>query len=115
MMKNVLAGIAVRDLSAARVFYTNLVGRPPDLEPMPILLEWKFPEGGVLQVFSDEAGERAGKSSVTLVVADLQVEKARLNLPGLESHNDRVDTLIVHDSEGNQIVLAQPKSDQVSQ
>ena len=110
MIHNALAGIAVRDLKVAREYYSRIIGRPPDHEPRPELLEWQFPGGGALQVFLNPEGDRAGKCSVTLVVDDLQSEKDRVGQAGKETHTELVDTLILRDPEGNQVVLAQPKS-----
>lgn len=115
MIRNTLAGVAVRNLEAAKDYYSRLIGRPPDHEPMAELLEWQFPGGGALQVFLNPEGDRAGKSSVTLVVDDLQAEKDRVGQAGKETHTELVDTLILRDPEGNQVVLAQPKSTRLAQ
>lgn len=115
MIKNVLAGVATKDLSTSIAFYQKLLERKPDGQPMPELAEWKLPGGGCLQVFQDQA-ERAGRSSVTLVVENLEAELQRLGNPeAKKSHNSYVDTAILRDPDGNQVVLAQPKSEALAQ
>jgi hypothetical protein len=96
---NALAGIAVKDIDAAVVWYEQILG--PASRPMDEIAEWQLPNGGCVQVFED--GNRAGLSSVTLVVEDLDREIA-----GLES---MVDVAIVQDQDGNQVVFAHAKSD----
>ncbi|HEY4257638.1 MAG TPA: VOC family protein [Candidatus Udaeobacter sp.] len=108
-VKNILAGIAVTDLEGAEVWYDNLLGRAPDVRPMDGLVEWKFPQGGWLQLFTDK--ERAGKGSVTLVETDFEARLTALKKLGLKINSvmagDKVKTCIIHDPEGNQIVFAQ--------
>lgn len=116
-IENSLAGIAVRDLAAAIRWYERLLSRPPDQKPMPEVAEWGFARGGWLQVFQD-AG-RAGKSSVTLSVSDLDAEVERLrtlSIPvGDVQHSKQVKTAILRDPDGNQLVFAQPLTDKMAQ
>lgn len=108
-LKNVLAGVAVRNLEDAEVWYDTLFGRAPDTRPMNELVEWQLPGGGWLQVFQSE--ERAGKSSVTLVEDDFQARLEELNRLKLKIlsvvQGDKVKVCIIHDPDGNQIVFAQ--------
>lgn len=116
-INNSLAGTAVHDLTAAKVWYERLLGRAPDQEPMAEVVEWKFPNGGWIQVFADP--ERAGKSSLTLSVSDLDEEWHRIRESGFEvgEINDAksVRTAIMTDPDGNQIVLAQPLIEAIAQ
>jgi hypothetical protein len=109
MLKNVLAGIAVKNIEEAEVWYDTLFGRAPDTRPMDDLVEWRFPGGGWLQVFTSE--ERAGKSSITLVETDFQGRLEELNRLKIQilsvMQGDKVKACIVHDPDGNQIVFAQ--------
>jgi catechol 2,3-dioxygenase-like lactoylglutathione lyase family enzyme len=109
MFRNALAGIAVSDLEKAEIWYDNLLGRAPDTRPMGELVEWEFPGGGWLQVFVDRI--RAGNTSITLVVSDFQQGLERLNELGIKilsvTQGDKVKVCIVHDPDGNQVVLAQ--------
>jgi hypothetical protein len=111
---NALAGIAVRDIDAAVLWYEQFLG--PASRPMDEVAEWSMPNGGCLQVFED--GIRAGLSSVTLVVEDLAHEMAVLEAKGIRigetSQSDLVDVAIVQDQDGNQVVFAHAKSDKLA-
>jgi hypothetical protein len=50
-IKNVLASVAVRNLSQSSQWYEKLFGRPADSRPMAEVAEWKFEGGGWLQVY----------------------------------------------------------------
>jgi predicted enzyme related to lactoylglutathione lyase len=106
---NALAGVAVSALASALLWYQKFLGRPADHRPMPEVAEWTFPAGGGLQVFEDR--ERAGSSSVTLSIADLDGQLGELRRNGIvvdhQTHSPQVNTATLHDPDGNQIVLAQ--------
>jgi hypothetical protein len=110
--KNVLAGVAGSKLEVSVEWYTRLLGRGPDQRLMPEVAEFEFPAGGWLQLF--EGNVRAGKSSVTLVVDNLDETLADLktaSIPAPEpTRTELVDTVILKDPDGNQVVLAQSKS-----
>lgn len=111
---NALAGIAVRDIDAAVLWYERILG--PASRPMDEVAEWRLPNGGCVQVFED--GIRAGLSSVTLVVEDLDREIVGLKSKGIrideKSQSDLVDVAIVQDHDGNQVVFAHAKSDKLA-
>jgi hypothetical protein len=111
---NALAGIAVKDIDAAVLWYEQILG--PASRPMEEVAEWQLPNGGCVQVFED--GIRAGLSSVTLVVEDLDHEIAGLESKGIrigeKSQSDLVDVAIVQDQDGNQVVFAHSKSDKLA-
>lgn len=111
---NALAGIAVRDIDAAVLWYEQILG--PASRPMDEVAEWRLPNGGCVQVFED--GIRAGLSSVTLVVEDLDREIMGLQSKGIrideKSQSDMVDVAIVQDYDGNQVVFAHAKSDKLA-
>lgn len=108
---NVLAGVAVTDLDTAQPWYEKLLGSAGN-RPMPEVAEWSFPQGGGLQVFADQ--QRAGASSITLVVDDLDQQVGRLQSDGHKVHSrtdsEYVKTAQVEDPAGNRIVLAQAKT-----
>jgi hypothetical protein len=83
---------------------------------MDEVAEWQLPNGGCVQVFED--GIRAGYSSMTLVVDDLDREIAGLESKGIrigeKSRSDLVDVAIVQDQDGNQVVFAHSKSDKLA-
>ena len=107
-IENVLASVAVKDITAASKWYAHLFGQPGET-PMPELAEWKFPRGGWLQVY--QLPERAGHGSFTLAVTDLEVEIQKLDAMGLDtsqrSSGSRVKTVMVTDPDGNHIAFAE--------
>ena len=109
---NVLAGVAVSDLETSFDWYEKVLKRPADTRPMSEVAEWHFPGGGWLQVFRDE--QRAGSSSVTFAVQDLDDELRGLRNQGIPigrtTDTDIVRTATVTDPDGNQIVFAQAKA-----
>lgn len=108
---NALASIAVDDITEALDFYETLFGRPADARPMNDVAEWKLPGGGWVHVATDS--DRAGASSLTLIVDDLAIELGRLSLLGLtpvaKSMGDFFKTAKFRDGDGNQIIFSQPQ------
>ena len=107
--ENVLAGIAVRDMRTAKIWYSAFFARQPDRIPMESDMEWDFPGGSTIQVFRD--AERAGNSSATLVPDDLDAELARLAELGhnpTERSSGKFEIAIFEDLDGNRLVLAKP-------
>jgi hypothetical protein len=108
-IKNALASLAVTDISAAISWYSKLFDRAADTQPMPNLAEWKFPNGGWLQIY--QGAERAGKGSVTLSVDYLEGHISALQKLGIDTQdyatNAQVKTLMIKDPDGNSIALAQ--------
>ena len=107
---NALAGIAVDDLATALGWYEQVFGRPADARPMADVAEWKFSTGGWVQVFTDS--DRAGASSVTLIVDDLAALlvdfEAKGIVPVSKRIGDYVKTAILRDPDGNQLIFSQP-------
>ena len=101
--KNVLAGVAVKDLKAAIDWYSQLLGRGPDQQPMKEVAEWEFSGGGWMQVF--ENVQQAGSSSVTLVETDVEERIADLKARGIPLSSaiksDSVAIAIIADPDGN--------------
>jgi hypothetical protein len=107
---NAFASLAVRDLTAVSAFYEMLLG--PGTHPMSEVVEWQLPDGGGLQVYS--LPERAGSGSCTIIVSDIDALAEMLRSTGLApdavpSRNDRVDTVMIKDPDGNSIAFACPK------
>jgi hypothetical protein len=77
------------------------------------LAEWQFAEGGWIQLIEDK--DRAGSSSVTLVVTsrdDQLVElEAKGTLAGQTTTSEKVKTATVTDPDGNQVVFAEALTD----
>jgi predicted enzyme related to lactoylglutathione lyase len=114
-INNALAGVAVTNLDDAIRWYERVLERAPR-RPMPEVAEWQFAGGGALQVFVD--AERAGRSSVTFVVSNIDEQIAALTAGGVQilntSNGALVRTAIVKDPDSNQIVFAQPVTDRVA-
>jgi len=110
--KNVLAGVAVSNLAIATDWYNKLLDCLPDQSPMDTLAEYAFPGGGWLQVYVDDA--RAGQSSITLAVEDLDVWIVHAGTHGMEASDtqrgDFAKTSVLADPDGNRVVLAQAVS-----
>jgi hypothetical protein len=107
---NVLASVAVRDLASSSDWYARLLG--PGNHPMDEIVEWQLQSGGGLQIY--EAPERAGQGSCTLIVTDIDEVAQRLSESGIASdvhpaRNDRVDTIMIKDPDGNSVAFARPK------
>ena len=106
---NVLASVAVKDLSVASEWYEQLFGRPADSTPMPEVAEWRFKRGGWLQIY--ELPERAGKGSFTLAVSDIDQAIERAQELGIDttqtSTGPMVKTLMITDPDGNHIAFAE--------
>ena len=106
----IFAEMTVADLDAASAWYELLLGRGPDDRPMDGLLEWQVTGSGWLQVFVDP--ERAGRSTMTLGVADLDEFADALAARGLEltsrmatSRGQRLGSLA--DPAGNLVTVAE--------
>ena len=107
---NALASVAVRDLATSSQWYEQLLG--PGKQPMTEVVEWQMERGGGLQVY--EAPDRAGQGSCTLIVSDIDEIAERLHATGIAGdaepmRNDRVDTIMIKDPDGNSIAFAMPK------
>ena len=113
---NAIASVAVKDLGAAVAWYEALLGRAPDLTPMPEVAEWKFPRGGWLQVY--QLPERAGSGSFTLAVSNIEEVVANVAKLGVDtsqrSSGPKVKTLMIVDLDGNHIAFAEALDDSVA-
>lgn len=109
----VFAGVLVSDLAAATEWYTRAFGRPHDSAPMSELVEWQLLEQGWVQVVHDE--ERAGHSSVALVVESLADQVAALVAAGIatgevQSTPGFARTVTVTDPDGNWVTFVEDLS-----
>ena len=107
---HVFAGIATADISAARVWYERLFGRPPDLLPNDREACWQAAGAGWVYVVEDPA--RAGKGVVTLLVDDLDGVVAGLAERGVPAGPIAPDgtagrKAVLTDPEGTTIAFAQ--------
>ena len=109
-ISNAFAGLAVSNLDRSRAWYEKFLG--DGTQPMPEVIEWKLEGGGGLQVY--QGPERAGQGSCTLIVSDIDELAEHLLSTGVvteaqPSRNDRVDTIMIKDPDGNSIAFAAPK------
>ena len=107
---NALASIAVSNMKHSTDWYSTFLG--PANQPMPEVAEWKFEHGGGLQIYN--APERSGRSSCTLVVDDVDEVARTLRETGIAAdaepvRNDRIETVMIKDPDGNSIAFAMPK------
>jgi len=107
---NALASLAVRDLAASSRWYERFLG--PGSRPIPEVVEWQLASGGGLQLY--EAPARAGQGSCTFVVTDIDEISEQLRSSGVAAdakpaRNERVDTVMIKDPDGNSIAFAMPK------
>ena len=113
MLKNVLAFIAVRDITAGIRWYRMLLGREPDTQPMQGLAEWQFEAGGWLQL--NENSMLAGRSSINPVGDENNGRMGGGVKAGIQPKTfvkgDYVNIVTVSDPDGNQVVFAQGKDE----
>jgi len=107
---NALASLAVRDLESSAQWYEKLLGSGS--QPMPEVMEWQLERGGGLQVY--RAPDRAGLGSCTLIVTNIDEIVELLHSTGIApdaevARDDRVDTVMIKDPDGNSIAFALPK------
>ena len=108
--KNALAGISVKEIEASVTWYHVLIGRPPDVRPMPGVAGWQFPGGGWIQLFED--AERAGSSTVIFAIESLEEQLEVIAELGIEVENREIPSIgtvsLIHDPDGNLIAFAGP-------
>jgi catechol 2,3-dioxygenase-like lactoylglutathione lyase family enzyme len=108
MIDHVLTVVPVRDIDVAREWYTRLLGREPDNNPMPGLIEWQIVPGAWMQVFLD--ADRAGRTRSNLAVDDLDAHTTELAGRGLTvgdttDATNGVRLAPITDPDGNVITL----------
>tara|TARA_R110002073_G_scaffold80260_8_gene193456 strand:+ start:10888 stop:11232 length:345 start_codon:yes stop_codon:yes gene_type:complete len=107
----ILAHISCSDLAQSSDWYSRLFGRQHDVSPMDTLHEWHHGQNTGLQLFLN--AKAAGKSTVTLVVSDLDANRQlfvdhQLE-PGEIEEGDSARFVRLYDPDGNLVVIAQPK------
>jgi len=115
-IQGVYASAVVADFEAGLAWYENFMGRPADDKPFPGMAQWRNMGAAGLQLWQDK--DRAGKSIMTVVVLDLDTEKARLARVVItlekEASGDFGKVAEIIDPEGNRIHLAEPPKGFVS-
>lgn len=109
-IKNALAGISVNEIEASVIWYRAIIGRPPDIRPMPGVAGWQFPGGGWVEIFEDL--ERAGSSTVILAVESLEEQLETIAGLDIEVEDKEIPAIgtvaLIRDPDGNLIVFAGP-------
>lgn len=107
---DVAAVVATRDFAAGRSWYSELIGRGPDLEPIEGVAEWQIAETAWLQLMEDPA--RAGRSAVRIGVDDLDAQIAELSALGIGTGEvvviaGLVKVVDIVDPDGNEVSFVQ--------
>lgn len=108
-VETVFVSINARDFAAQTDWWSQLIGREPDRQPMPSCQEWDLRDGVLFQVLDDPDGQR---TAVSLAVRDLPSQVRRLRGQGItlpdpqpvEGFDDLIWTAF-HDPEGNSVNL----------
>jgi hypothetical protein len=101
---DIAAVVATSDYPTARSWYSEIIGREPDLEPVDGVAEWQIAATAWLQLVQDPA--RAGTSAIRFGVDDLTAVLAELSTAGVAASEavviaDMVTVVDVADPDGN--------------
>ena len=109
-LQKTYASLLTADLTAAKDWYTRLLGRGPDHRPMPTLLQWELSDEAGLMLSSSR--EIASPGAIFLYVDDLAAERRRLDGVGIalgdDNEGDYSTLAQVRDPDGNLITFASP-------
>ena len=107
---SVVAGVAASDLEASVQWYSEVLGRAPNLRPMDGMADWQFAGGGGLLLFED-AGQ-AGHSRVIFAEDDIDGRVWALKAKGIKigpiTRSEQSETALVRDPDGNLIEISEP-------
>ncbi|OBG13164.1 glyoxalase [Mycolicibacterium celeriflavum] len=103
---DIAAVVATSDYPAARSWYSRIMGRGPDLEPIEGVAEWQITATAWLQLITD--AERAGRSAVRIGVDDLTGVVAELAGAGIAAGEPvdiagMVRVVDITDPDGNEV------------
>lgn len=106
---HVFLSLHARDVDAQTAWWTTLIGRAPDRQPMPSCREWDLAPSVLFQVLDDPGQDR---TAVSLRIDGLDGEISRLRGAGVEIPDpqavDGFDSLrrtAFSDPEGNAVNL----------
>ena len=104
------AAMFVSNLEASEAFYTKVLGREPDDRPADRLIQWRGVSNAGIRLFEDTA--KAGRSTMTIVVADIERTKRFLNVHGIDLgqtlQGDFGRIVQLGDPDKNSITFAEP-------
>lgn len=103
---DLFAGIFVAEYEAAREWYERLLGREPSFLPHATEAVWELAEHRFLYIVED--AERAGDSTLTVMVDDLDALVAEIASRGIEpsereTYSSGARKAIYRDPDGNEI------------
>lgn len=109
-INDIAAVIATSRFGEALAWYSRIIGREPDLEPVDGVAEWQLTATAWLQLVTDEA--RAGRSAVRFGVTDLAETITALVDSDVEVGEPQVianmvAVLDVADLDGNEVSFVQ--------
>ena len=114
LITHVFVGIPVANYAAARTWYEQFFGRPPNVVPKEAEAFWQVTTTGLIYIVADR--ERAGRGLVVIAVSDLEryladLEARGLQIPPTASVGDEPMNVVFHDPDGNTIkVFAAPET-----
>lgn len=105
-VKDIAAVVATGRFDDSKAWYARLLGREPDLEPVPGVAEWQLTATAWLQVVTDEVA--AGRTAVRFGVDDLDATVSRLRECGVAIGEpqviaEMVTIVDVADPDGNEV------------
>lgn len=111
-ISQVLAQLAVSDMEASVAWTRQILGQPESDRPMDGLTSWYLDPAGVLQLTYDP--DRAGGSTVSLVVPDIAATRDRIVAEGIEfeieeSTSDKFRLGVLTDPDGNSVTFVEIK------
>jgi catechol 2,3-dioxygenase-like lactoylglutathione lyase family enzyme len=103
---DVFAGMLVSDYAKARPWYEQLLGAPPSFVAHETECVWELSDHGY--VFINEDPARAGRSTVTVLVDDLdalvdEIEGRGIEPAQQETYSNGVRKATYRDADGNEI------------
>jgi len=104
-IQHVMAAVPTADYEAARAWYEQLFGRPPDVIVKDDESMWQLAQGGWVYLVADS--ERAGTAMLTLMVDDVEA-----HAPGeeIETVPGSFRRAVLSDPDGNRIAIGQDLS-----
>jgi len=109
-LSSVTIALPAADVTAARDWYTRVLGRPPNAETAPRVYEWELVPGAHLQLYTDEpSGEgatlRFGVDDLDAAIAVLR--EAGAGVGARHRYGDEVAFCDFDDPFGNRLSLYQ--------
>jgi predicted enzyme related to lactoylglutathione lyase len=110
----VFAGLVVSSRDQAADWYARLLGRPADMLPNDAEAAWQLSSSASLYLLADQS--RAGRGVITLVVDDLDTERARIAALGIlvgpvEQVGGAGRKCVITDPDGNSVSMVQLRLD----